>query len=194
MRPRAEPASHSFGSSYQVRSRNRRIIFGSPLDLRTRIAFPKLFAGVHRPNRPARRQWRAGESAVLRCGLVWLEHATDARSTRTSRFHTHTHTRARTSSPTTPSAAPPQHFAQTHKRARCPRLATLAWPSTRSRVSGAASTLAPRARAPRSRLFPPTAPISPICRTPLFPHLTFYSRVFRPPTTCSAASSLSSRR
>ena len=56
---------------------------------------PKLFAGVHRPNRPARRQWRAGEFAVLRCGLVWLEHATDARSTRTSHFHTRTHTHTR---------------------------------------------------------------------------------------------------
>ena len=132
------------------------------------------------------------------CAAAWscLAGACDRRTEHTHKPlpHTHTHARAHTSSPTTPSAAPPQHFAQTHKRARCPRLATLAWPSTRSRVSGAASTLAPRARAPRSRLFPPTAPISPICRTPLFPHLTFYSRVFRPPTTSSTASSLSSRR
>ena len=34
--------------------------------------------------------------------------------------------------------------------------------------------------------FSPTAPISPICRTPLFPYLTFYSCFFaRPPATSS---------
>ena len=46
-------------------------------------------------------------------------------------------------------------------------------------------------RSPRCRryLFSPTAPISPICRTPLFPYLTFYSCFSRrpEPRSCSAA-------
>ena len=78
-------------------SEEQNLIFGSHLWSRIGfLAFPEAFCRCPSPQSPRAKRWRAGESAVLRRGLVWLEHATDARSTRTSRFHTHTHTRART--------------------------------------------------------------------------------------------------
>ena len=95
MRPRAEPASHSFGSSYQVRSRNRRILFGSPLDLRTRIAFPEAFCRCPSPQSP---RAKAVARGGVCCSAVWscLAGACDRRTEHTHKPlpHTHTHTRA----------------------------------------------------------------------------------------------------